>query len=42
VDRVLKVLINTLCLVYTHFYFPVYSNGLKDVGKSLSGNSPPP
>jgi predicted RecB family nuclease len=35
VDRVLKVLINTLSLVYTHLYFPVYSNGLKDVGECL-------
>ena len=35
VDRVLKSLVNTLSLVYTHFYFPTYSNGLKDVGECL-------
>jgi predicted RecB family nuclease len=35
VDRVLKYLVNTLSLVYTHFYFPTYSNGLKDVGECL-------
>ena len=35
VDRVLKSLVNTLSLVYTHFYFPTYSNGLKDVGQCL-------
>ena len=35
VDRVLKSLVNSLALVYTHFYFPTYSNGLKDVGECL-------
>ena len=35
VDRVLKALVNTLSLVYTHFYLPTYSNGLKDVGECL-------
>jgi predicted RecB family nuclease len=35
VDRVLDSLVNTLTLVYTHFYFQTYSNGLKDVGKCL-------
>ena len=34
-DRVLKSLVNTLSLVYTHFYFPTYSNGLKDCGRCL-------
>jgi hypothetical protein len=32
VDRVLKSLVNVLSLVYAHFYFPTYSNGLKEVG----------
>ena len=35
VDRVLKALVNTLSLVYSHVYFPTYSNGLKDVGACL-------
>jgi predicted RecB family nuclease len=35
VDRVLKSLINVLSLVYVHFYFPTYSNGLKEVGACL-------
>jgi hypothetical protein len=35
VDRVLKSLVNVLSLVYAHFYFPTYSNGLKDVGACL-------
>jgi hypothetical protein len=35
VDRVLKALVNVLSLVYTHFYFPTYSNGLKEVGACL-------
>jgi predicted RecB family nuclease len=35
VDRVLKSVVNTLSLVYTHFYFPTYSNGLKDLGECL-------
>jgi predicted RecB family nuclease len=35
VDRVLKSLINVLSLVYAHFYFPTYSNGLKEVGAYL-------
>jgi predicted RecB family nuclease len=35
VDRVLKSLVNVLSLVYTHFYFPTYSNGLKEVGACL-------
>src|SRR5205085_8694661 len=29
VDRVLDALVNTLSLVYSHVYFPCYSNGLK-------------
>jgi hypothetical protein len=35
VDQVLKSLVNVLSLVYTHFYFPTYSNGLKEVGACL-------
>ena len=35
VDRVLSALVNVLSLVYTHVYFPCYSNGLKDVGNYL-------
>ena len=35
VDRVLKALVNTLSLIYSHIYFPSYSNGLKDVGACL-------
>jgi predicted RecB family nuclease len=35
VDRVLKSLVNVLSLVYAHFYFPTYSNGLKEVGARL-------
>ena len=36
VDRVLKALFNTLSLIYSHIYFPTYSNGLKDIGGYLS------
>jgi predicted RecB family nuclease len=35
VDRVLKALVNTLSLIYSHIYFPTYSNGLKDIGGLL-------
>jgi predicted RecB family nuclease len=35
VDRLLNSLVNVLSLVYTHFYFPTYSNGLKEVGACL-------
>src|SRR5215217_7914933 len=35
VDRVLKALVNPLSLIYSHIYFPTYSNGLKDVGACL-------
>ena len=35
VDRVLKALVNTLSFIYSHFYFPTYSNGLKDIGGYL-------
>jgi RNase_H superfamily len=32
VDKVLGALVNILSIVYAHFYFPTYSNGLKEVG----------
>ena len=35
VDKVLGKLVNILSLVYSHLYFPCYSNGLKDVGRML-------
>jgi predicted RecB family nuclease len=35
VDRALKSLVNVLSLVYAHFYFPTYSNGLKEVAACL-------
>ena len=35
VDKVLEQLVNTLSLVYSHIYFPTYSNGLKDIGGYL-------
>jgi hypothetical protein len=35
VDRVLGALVNTLSIVYAHFYFPTYSNGLKEIGSCL-------
>jgi predicted RecB family nuclease len=34
-DKVRKALINILSLVYSHIYFPTYSNGLKDIGRFL-------
>jgi predicted RecB family nuclease len=35
VDRALGSLVNVLSIVYTHFYFPTYSNGLKDIARCL-------
>jgi predicted RecB family nuclease len=35
VDRILKSLVNILSVIYSHVYFPTYSNGLKDVGACL-------
>lgn len=35
VDAVLAALTNVLTIIYPHFYFPTYSNGLKDVGACL-------
>jgi len=34
-DKVLGSLVNVLSLIYSHFYFPTYSNGLKDIGRYL-------
>lgn len=36
VDKILSRLINTLSLIYSHIYFPTYSNGLKDIGHYLN------
>ena len=35
VDKLLAALANTLSIIYAHFYFPAYSNGLKDVAACL-------
>jgi hypothetical protein len=35
VDRAISSLVNILSVVYTHFYFCTYSNGLKDIGRLL-------
>src|SRR5215471_7807617 len=35
VDAILSRLVNILGVVYTHFYFPTHSNGLKDIGQLL-------
>jgi predicted RecB family nuclease len=35
VDTVLHALVNTLSIIYANFYFPTYSNGLKEVGGCL-------
>ncbi|MGA2259518.1 MAG: TM0106 family RecB-like putative nuclease, partial [Thermoguttaceae bacterium] len=35
VDRILARLVNVLAIVYSHIYFPCYSNGLKDIGRWL-------
>ena len=34
-DQVLKVLTNILSVVYSHIYFPCYTNGLKDVASCI-------
>jgi predicted RecB family nuclease len=34
-DRVLGALFNILSVIYSHVYFPTYSNGLKDIGGCL-------
>ena len=33
VDTILNAMVNVLALIYTHVYFPTYSNGLKDIGR---------
>src|SRR5262249_7714714 len=35
VDRILERLVNALAIVYPHFYFPTYTNGLKELGMAL-------
>jgi predicted RecB family nuclease len=35
IDRVLEITINTLSLIYSHVYFPSFTNGLKDIGRYL-------
>ena len=37
-DAVLTEMTNILAIIYQHFYFPTYSNGLKEVGRSLGAN----
>ena len=34
-DRVLANTVNVLSLIYAHVHFPVYTNGLKEVGRHL-------
>ena len=36
VEKLLAALVNTLSIVYSHFYFPTYSNGLKDMAAWLA------
>jgi predicted RecB family nuclease len=36
VDKILESLVNVLGIVYNHFYFPCYTNSLKDIGRLLS------
>ena len=33
IDRILNALVNILSIIYMHFHFPTYSNGLKDIGR---------
>ena len=35
VDRILEKTTNTLSLIYAHIYFPVFTNGLKEIGSYL-------
>src|SRR5262249_34676579 len=35
VDMILDRLVNVLSIVYAHFYFPTYSNRLKEIGDVL-------
>ena len=34
-ETVLKASVNVLSVIYPHIYFPIYSNGLKHIGKAL-------
>lgn len=38
VDKILNALVNILSLIYSHLYFPTYSNGLKDIGGYLGSS----
>ena len=35
IDRILERATNVLSVIHQHIYFPVYSNGLKDIGRFL-------
>jgi predicted RecB family nuclease len=35
IDELLSRLVNVLSIIYAHFYFPTYSNGLKEIGALL-------
>ena len=35
VDRIVDSLVNILGVIYSHFYFPTYTNGLKEIGSVL-------
>lgn len=35
VDSAIKSVVNTLSLIYMHYYFPTWSNGLKSIGASI-------
>src|SRR5260370_23352183 len=35
VDTIVDGLVNVLGVIYTHFYFPSYTNGLKEIGRVL-------
>jgi predicted RecB family nuclease len=35
VDRVLERMVNVLSIIYSHVYFPCYSNSLKEIGRFL-------
>ena len=38
VDQILSRLVNVLSLVYSHFYFPTYTNSLKEIGGYLGSS----
>lgn len=35
IDRILTTLVNVLTIIYSHIYFPTYSNELKDIARYL-------